>query len=177
MNILYSERVGLPTLSFVIRIITEVQLANKTEIKALEIGEPIAEKQNVYIVDVDYKKSEETYSLCYYIDKEGGIGIDECELFSKAVEEVLDAEDFIENNYTLEVSSPGADRKLTKEREFLYYIGREVDVKLYKAENGVKEFTGVLKDYKDGMAFVDVDGNVMEIPAKQAVYIRLSFKF
>ena len=90
---------------------------------------------------------------------------------------MLDAEDFIENNYTLEVSSPGADRKLTKEREFLYYIGREVDVKLYKAENGVKEFTGVLKDYKDGTAFVDVDGNVMEIPAKQAVYIRLSFKF
>lgn len=55
-------------------------------------------------------------------------------MFSKAVEELLDAEDFIEENYTLEVSSPGADRKLTKEREFLYYIGREVDVKLYKAE-------------------------------------------
>ena len=85
--------------------------------------------------------------------------------------------DFIEENYTLEVSSPGADRKLTKEREFLYYIGREVDVKLYKAENGVKEFTGVLKDYKDKTAFVELDGEVKEIPVKQAVYIRLSFKF
>ena len=84
---------------------------------------------------------------------------------------------FIEENYTLEVSSPGADRKLTKEREFLYYIGREVDVKLYKAENGVKEFTGVLKDYKDKTAFVELDGEVKEIPVKQAVYIRLSFKF
>lgn len=152
-------------------------MANKTEIKALEIGEKIAKKQNVYIVDVTYKKTEETYSLCYYIDKEGGIGIDECELFSKAVEELLDADDFIENNYTLEVSSPGADRKLTKEREFLYYIGREVDVKLYKAENGAKEFMGVLKDYKENTAFIDVDGDIMEIPAKQAVYIRLSFKF
>lgn len=152
-------------------------MANSTELKAFAAGEKIAEKQNVYIVDVTYKKNEDTYSLCYYIDKEGGIGIDECELFSKAVEEVLDAEDFIEENYTLEVSSPGADRKLTKEREFLYYLGREVDVKLYKAENGKKEFTGVLKDYKDNTAFVDVDGEVMEIPAKQAVYIRLSFKF
>ena len=122
-------------------------MANGTEIRALELGEQIAQKQNVYIVDVTYKKADDTYSLCYYIDKEGGIGIDECELFSKAVEELLDAEDFIEENYTLEVSSPGADRKLTKEREFLYYIGREVDVKLYKAEKGVKEFTGVLKDY------------------------------
>ena len=124
-----------------------------------------------------YKKADDTYSLCYYIDKEGGIGIDECELFSKAVEELLDAEDFIEENYTLEVSSPGADRKLTKEREFLSYIGREIDVKLYKAENGVKEFTGVLKDYKDKTAFVELDGEVKEIPVKQAVYIRLSFKF
>lgn len=143
----------------------------------LNSGEQIAQKQNVYIVDVTYKKADDTYSLCYYIDKEGGIGIDECELFSKAVEELLDAEDFIEENYTLEVSSPGADRKLTKEREFLYYIGREVDVKLYKAENGVKEFTGVLKDYKDKTAFVELDGEVKEIPVKQAVYIRLSFKF
>ena len=152
-------------------------MANGTEIRALELGEQIAQKQNVYIVDVTYKKADDTYSLCYYIDKEGGIGIDECELFSKAVEELLDAEDFIEENYTLEVSSPGADRKLTKEREFLYYIGREVDVKLYKAENGVKEFTGVLKDYKDKTAFVELDGEVKEIPVKQAVYIRLSFKF
>ena len=67
MNILYSERVGLPTLSFVIGIITEVQMANKTEIKALEIGEPIAQQQSVYIVYVSYKKDGETYSLCYYI--------------------------------------------------------------------------------------------------------------
>jgi ribosome maturation factor RimP len=152
-------------------------MANKTEIKALEKGEMIAAEQNVYVVDVTYKKEEDGYSLCYYIDKDGGIGIDECESFSKAVEELLDADDFIENNYTLEVSSPGADRKLTKEREFLYYRGREVDVKLYKAENGVKEFTGVLKDYKDDTAFIEYEGNTMEIPAKQAVYIRLSFKF
>lgn len=152
-------------------------MANPIEIKALELGEQIAQQQNIYIVDVEYKKSEDTYSLCYYIDKEGGIGIEECEIFSKSVDELLDADDFIENNYTLEVSSPGADRKLTKDREFLYYIGREVDVKLYKAENGVKEFTGILKEYKDKTAFIDVDGDIREIPTKQAVYIRLSFKF
>lgn len=152
-------------------------MANATELKALEKGEIIAEKQSVYVVDVSYKKEQDTYSLCYYIDKEGGVGIDECEAFSKAVEELLDADDFIENEYTLEVSSPGADRKLTKDREFMYYIGREVDVKLYKAENGVKEFTGILKDYKDKTAFIEADGEIKEIPAKQAVYIRLSFKF
>ena len=98
------------------------------------------------------------------------------ELFSKAVEELLDGRFSLKKIHT-PVSSPGADRKLTKEREFLYYIGREVDVKLYKAEKGVKEFTGVLKDYKDKTAFVELDGEVKEIPVKQAVYIRLSFKF
>ena len=152
-------------------------MANITETKALAAGEGIAAKQGVYIVDVTYKKEQDGYSLCYYIDRDGGVGIDECETFSKAVEEVLDRENFIDDAYTLEVSSPGADRKLTKEREFLYYIGREVDVKLYKAVNGAKEFSGVLKDYKDSTAFVENGGEIMEIPAKSAVYIRLSFKF
>lgn len=151
-------------------------MANKTEIKALEAGEKIAEEQGVYIVDVTYKKADDTYSLCYYIDKAGGIGIDECETFSKAVEQVLDELDFIDGNYTLEVSSPGADRQLTKEREFLYYIGREVDVKLYKAENGMKEFTGTLTAYADDTVTVDVNNTSMKIPVKQAAYIKLSFK-
>ena len=151
-------------------------MANKTEIKALALSEGIAKEQGVYIVDVTYKKENGEYFLCYYIDREGGVGIDECETFSRAVEEVLDRENFIDDAYTLEVSSPGADRKLTKEREFLYYIGREVDVKLYKAVNGAKEFSGVLKDYKDSTAFVENGGEIMEIPAKSAVYIRLSFK-
>lgn len=152
-------------------------MANKTEIQALNAGEKTAEQQGVYIVDVTYKKSDDGYSLCYYIDKDGGIGIDECEAFSKAVEQVLDELDFIETNYTLEVSSPGADRQLTKEREFLYYIGREVDVKLYKAENGRKEFSGTLTDFKDGKAFIETEDETMEIAAKQAVYIRLKFEF
>lgn len=93
-------------------------MANGTEIRALELGEQIAQKQNVYIVDVTYKKADDTYSLCYYIDKEGGIGIDECELFSKAVEKLLDAEDFIEENYTLEVSSPGQTENLQRNGNF-----------------------------------------------------------
>ena len=152
-------------------------MANITETKALAAGEDIAQEQGVYIVDVTYKKENDGYSLCYYIDREGGVGIDECEAFSKAVEEVLDWENFIDGAYTLEVSSPGADRKLTKEREFLYYIGREVDVKLYAAEDGQKEFSGVLKDYRGGDAYVECGGETKKIPVKSAVYIRLGFKF
>lgn len=152
-------------------------MANGTEIRALELGEQIAQKQNVYIVDVTIQKNRwHLFAMLLYWQR-GRNWYRWMWIVFKGSRELLDAEDFIEENYTLEVSSPGADRKLTKEREFLYYIGREVDVKLYKAENGVKEFTGVLKDYKDKTAFVELDGEVKEIPVKQAVYIRLSFKF
>lgn len=148
-------------------------MANKIEEIALSLGEPVAEEMGVYIVDVSYANG----ILCYYVDTEGGIGIDKCEEFSRAVELVLDKEDIIDKEYSLEVSSPGVDRKLKKEREFLYYIGREVEVKLYAARDGVKEFEGILKGYHDKTAVVEINGEDKEIPVKEAVYIRLMFKF
>lgn len=148
-------------------------MANKIETTALSLAEKTAEENNVYIVDVSYSNG----TLCYYIDKEGGVGIDDCENFSRAVEEVLDKADVIDREYSLEVSSPGVDRKLTKEREFLYYIGREVEVKLYAAKDGVKEFSGILTDYREKTAVIDCDGSKLEIPQKDAVYIRLKFVF
>ena len=154
-----------------------LRMANKTETTALALAEKTAEELGVYIVDVSYKKEGDSYSLCYYIDKEGGVGIDDCEAFSRAIEPVLDEADPIEGNYTLEVSSPGADRRLTKEREFLYYIGAKVDVKLFKPIDGMKEFSGILTGYKDKAAELEVDGNILIIPVKEASFIRLSFDF
>lgn len=152
-------------------------MANKTETAALELAEKTASELGVYIVDVSYKKEGADYVLCYYIDKDGGVGIDDCEAFSRALDPILDEADPIDGNYTLQVSSPGVDRKLTKEREFLYYIGTEVDVKLFKAIDGEKEFTGVLKGFADKTAEIEVDGAVRKIPVKEASYIKLSFRF
>ena len=148
-------------------------MANKIENIALQLGEAIAENEGVYIVDVEYANGV----LCYYIDCEGGVGIDKCESFSRAVETVLDKENIIDNEYSLEVSSPGVDRKLKTQREFLYYTGREVDVKLYAPIDGVKEFSGILKDYHDKTAVVEIDGVDKEFPTKDTVYIRLRFVF
>ncbi len=152
-------------------------MANKTEITALHLAEDTAGKLGVYIVDVSYKKEGPGYSLCYYIDKDGGVGIDDCEAFSKALDSILDEADLIDGNYTLEVSSPGADRRLTKEREFLYYIGRKVDVKLFKAIGEGKEFSGILKSYADKTVQIELGGKTIDIPVKDASYIRLSFEF
>lgn len=150
---------------------------NKIEALALELSGETAAAQGVYIVDVTYRKESGNNVLCFYIDKEGGVGIDECEAFSRAVEEILDSADPIEANYSLEVSSPGVDRKLTREREFDYYSGREVDVKLYAADDGVKEFEGVLKGLDGDTAEIEVNGGIKKIPVKNAVYIRLHFSF
>lgn len=152
-------------------------MANKIEELAFEISAGTAEKMGVYVVDVSYKKTDGKNILCFYIDKEGGVGIDDCEAFSRAVEAVLDECDPIESDYSLEVSSPGADRKLKKEREFLYYIGREVDVKLYKAVEGVKEFCGILCGFDGEAADIDTGTKILKIPVKEAVYIRLHFEF
>ena len=143
----------------------------------MEIGDKVAENLGFCVVDAQFKKEDGRQILRIFIDKEGGVGIDDCEAFSRAIEPVLDEADPIEGNYTLEVSSPGADRRLTKEREFLYYIGAKVDVKLFKPIDGMKEFSGILTGYKDKAAELEVDGNILIIPVKEASFIRLSFDF
>lgn len=147
--------------------------ADKIERIALELGVGAAEELGVYIVDVEFSKGV----LCYYIDCPDGVGIDECEAFSRAVEPALDETDPIDGEYSLEVSSPGVDRKLRKEREFLYYVGREVEVKLYAAVGGVKEYDGVLRGYKDKTALIETSAGEISQPIKDAAYIRLKFVF
>lgn len=144
---------------------------NKIEEQALALAESTAREQGVYIVDVEYGGGV----LCYYIDKDGGVRIDDCEKFSKSVEVILDAADLVPGEYSLDVSSPGVDRRLKKEREFLYYTGRVVEVKLYAARNGVKEFDGVLKDYRNGTAIIETAAGDIELPVKETAYIRLKF--
>lgn len=151
-------------------------MANKTELIALEIGDKIAAEHGYCVVDAQYKKEAGKYFLRLFIDKDGGVGIDDCEVFSRAFGDAIDEVDPIEQEYTLEVSSPGVDRKLKTEREFLHYIGREVDVKLFKAEDGKKEFSGILKEYTDGEVIIGSDKDI-KINTKDAAYIKLHFEF
>ena len=151
-------------------------MANSVENTALKIGEEIAKEQGVFLVDVSFDKEKDGNFLRLYIDKDGGVGIDDCEAFSVAFDKEFD-ENIINTNYCLEVSSPGVDRVLKKEREFLYYIGRDVDVKLYSAIDGMKEFTAELLGYENETVKLLAGEKEMEIPKSKAVYVRLSFKF
>lgn len=152
-------------------------MAGLVERKALDIADKIANETGIFVVGTEYKKEGHDKVLRIFIDKTGGIGIDECELFSRAFDEQFDKLNTIDEAYILEVSSPGIDRILKTEREFNYYVGREVEVKLYKAIDNEKEFVGVLKNFDNDVAVVETDGKEISIPVKEAVYIRLYFKF
>ena len=119
--------------------------------KVTEIVEDLAteilENENLELVDVEYVKEGKNWFLRVYIDKESGVDIDECGMVSERLSEKLDELDPIEHNYFLEVSSPGAERPLKKEKDFLNAIGKHVNIKTYEPIEGSKEFEGTMLSY------------------------------
>lgn len=107
----------------------------------------ITQKHGFELVDVEYVKEAGSWYLRVYIDKEGGIAVDDCEVVSREADPILDADDCIEDSYILEVSSPGLGRPLKKDKDFARSIGEEVEVRLFRAVNGCKEYTGLLEAY------------------------------
>ncbi|MBR4795903.1 MAG: ribosome maturation factor RimP [Lachnospiraceae bacterium] len=145
------------------------------EQRAEALLEPIVEANNFELVDVEYVKEGSDYYLRAYIDKEGGITIDDCELVSRAFEDKLDKENFIKDPYVLEVSSPGLTRPLKKEKDFARSIGKLIEIKTYKAINKEKSFTGTLKSYDDDTVTIDLDGALLSIERANISLIRLAF--
>lgn len=138
---------------------------------------PIIEEHHFELVDVEYVKEGADWYLRVYADKEGGINIDDCVLISRALEAKLDAEDFIEDAYILEVSSPGLGRPLKKEKDYLRSIGKSIDIKLYQAKEKQKEFTGILKEYSSDHIILTIDEEDVTFETKGIAMARLSLDF
>lgn len=140
--------------------------------------EPILEKNRYELYDVEFVKEAGNWYLRVFIDKEGGITIDDCELVSRALSDLLDEHDFISESYMLEVSSPGLGRRLRKDKHFEKSIGEEVEIKLYRPINKKKEFVGLLKSFDKNTISIELsDKTVMEIPREQIANVRLTFDF
>lgn len=143
-----------------------------------ELLAPILEENRFELVDVEYVKEAGTWYLRAYVDKEGGIQIDDCELVSRALEKKLDEEDFIEDSYVLEISSPGLGRPLKKDRDFIRSIGREVDIHLFQPVDKSRDWTGVLKDWdKKTVTVTTEDGTDRVFERSTIALIRLAFDF
>lgn len=139
---------------------------------------PFLEQQRFELVDVEYVKEAGNWYLRAYIDKEGGITVDDCETVSRALSDWLDEEDFIEDSYTLEVSSPGLGRPLKKEKDFERSLGEEVEVRLYKPREGQKEYTGILKAYDKETVTIETEDSREEVFTRSEIaLIRLAFDF
>lgn len=139
---------------------------------------PLMEQNHFELVDVEYVREGSNWYLRAYIDKEGGITIDDCELVSRRLSDLLDQEDFIEEAYILEVSSPGLGRQLKKDKDLARSIGKDVELGLYRAEEGQKEYSGVLYAYNEAAVTIQLaDGREKTFDRKNISLIRLAFDF
>ena len=150
---------------------------SEIEAKAEAMLAPIAEKCGVSIYDVEYVKEAGEWYLRAYIDKEGGVNINDCVDVNHALSDALDADDFIEDAYTLEVSSPGLGRQLKKDRHFANSIGQDVELKLFKPRDGVKEFAGTLKGFDETTVTVEINGTDEVFVRKEISVIKLALDF
>ena len=140
--------------------------------------EPILAENNFELYDVEYVKEGSNWYLRAFIDKEGGINVNDCELVSRKLSDLLDKEDFIPDAYILEVSSPGLGRQLKKDKHFEQNIGEEVEIKLYKAIDKQKEWVGILLGYNADALIIQIDEQKqMEILKKDIAMVRLTFDF
>ena len=148
------------------------------EARTEELITPILDRRNFELVDVEYVKEGSTWYLRVYIDKEGGITSDDCADVSREMNEILDREDYVEGSYTFEVSSPGLGRPLKKDKDFARSIGEEVEVRLFCAVEGCKEYTGLLNAYdKTTVTLMLEDEKTLVLERSNIALIRLALDF
>lgn len=137
------------------------------------LARPIVEGKGCTLWDVEYVKEAGVWYLRLYIDKPGGVSIDDCEAVSRPVSDLLDLHDPIEGSYTFEVSSAGADRVLKKPEHFAAFLGSEVEIKLYRPEDGRKDWVGTLRAYTDGSITITVSQGERTFEKKDVAQTRL----
>ncbi len=138
-----------------------------------ELARPITEKMGYELWDVEFQKEGGTSFLRIYLDKEGGIGITDCEKFSRAFDPVLDEEDPIAESYIFEVSSAGAERELKRDSDFQRFLGHTVEVRLFKNLRGSKSHIGKLLSHDGEKLAIEVNGSEMSIEKKEIAQVRL----
>lgn len=148
------------------------------EARTEELMTPILNRMHFELVDVEYVKEGGTWYLRAYIDKEGGITVNDCEAVAREMNEILDREDYIEESYVFEVSSPGLGRPLKKEKDYIRSMGKELEIRTYRAINREKEFYGILKAYDETTVTIEMEnGEEMTFEKSDIALIRLAFDF
>lgn len=149
----------------------------KVEDIVFELAKPIIDRYNFELVEIEFKKEGPDWFLRVYIDKEGGITIDDCQSVSEELSDLLDEADPIEQSYIFEVSSPGIDRPLKTERDYRKNNGKPIEIKLFSPMDGKKVIEGILKGHTDTTVEIEVDGKGINIEKESIALIRPLIKF
>ena len=138
---------------------------------------PVVEEEGCSLWDVEYVREAGTWYLRVFIDKEGGVGIDDCERISRRLDPILDEQDPIPDSYVFEVGSAGAERELKRPSDFAQFMGREVELRLYRPLDGKKSFVGALCGYEDGVVTLSVGGETLRFEKNQTAKVNLHVSF
>ena len=141
------------------------------------LAEPLVQANGCSLWDVEYVREGGEWFLRLYIDKDGGVNINDCEAISRAVDPVLDEEDPIPESYRFEVCSAGLERTLKRPSDFERFMGSPALVKLYRPRDGQKEFAGVLSGYEDGNVTVTLPGKTLTLEKSEIALVRLRVEF
>lgn len=147
------------------------------ESKVSSLIEPIIENIGYSLYDLLYVKEGKDFYLRVVIDKPEGIDINDCEKVNDAINDILDEADYIKDQYFLEVSSPGVERVLRKDKHFEAQIGNEIYLKLFKSVNGLKEIQGILEAFNGGVLTLNLDGDLIKIENKDIAVARTVFNW
>ena len=142
---------------------------NNTEAKVLPILEPIIAEKGLELVDLEFVKEGVNWYLRVYIDKDGGVGIADCEAISRKLDPILDEADPVPGSYVFEVGSAGAERELKRPSDFEQFMGSEIEVKLYRPYEGRKTLVGLLEEYSDG----DLTVSGIDLKKEQIAQVKL----
>lgn len=145
--------------------------------KIAEIARPVVEEEGCSLWDVEYVREAGSWYLRVFIDREGGVSIDDCERVSRRLDPILDEKDPIPESYVFEVGSAGADRELKRPRDFEQFMGSEVEVRLYRPVDGSKHYTGALTGYEDGAVTLTQGEKTLRFTKEQVAQVRLYVSF
>ncbi|MFO8088466.1 MAG: ribosome maturation factor RimP [Desulfatiglandaceae bacterium] len=152
-------------------------VAERVTGRVTALVEPVIEEMGFELVDVEFLTDRGRKVLRIYVDAEGGITLDECVEVSREVGTLIDLEDVVSDQYVLEVSSPGLDRPLKKEKDFAAAVGRKVKVKMKKPVEQRRNFTGILKSFENDVITLQFDNHIVDLPLKEVESARIVYEF
>ena len=141
-----------------------------------ELVTPVLNENRLELVDIEYKKEGKNWFLRIFIDKEGGVTVDDCSNVSRQIADLIEVEEIVPSSYTLEVSSPGLDRPLKKEKDFLRFKGQRAHVTTFTPIDHQKNFKGTIRDFQNDVLFLEIDNQRVEIPKNLIAKARLEIE-